>query len=108
LEQVFEEVQQMYSLSDGDLPDVDLFASKLRMHNFRSFPSLDRKVLRALDKLIEVDIPALMGRVGGVSGVFNMSSMLEVDHVTSEDLVRKKQEANLNLTASGRKKRRKR
>lgn len=102
---VFDEVQQMYSLSDGDLPDVDLFASKLRMHNFRSFPSLDRKVLRSLDLLIEKDIPALMGRVGGVSGVFNMSSMLEVDHVTAEELLRKKEEG---LAGSAKKRHRQR
>ncbi len=43
---------------------------------------MDTKVLLSLDKLIQEDIPGLMGKVGGVSGVFQMSSMLEsgVEH----------------------------
>ena len=78
LDGVFEEVKSMYNLADGDMPPIDVFRVNLRSHNFRNFPSLDRKVLRQLDDLINHDIPGLMGTVGGVSGVYSMSSMLEV------------------------------
>ncbi|GMH60048.1 hypothetical protein TrRE_jg13599, partial [Triparma retinervis] len=77
LEEVFEEVKSMYNLADGDMPPIDVFRVNLRSHNFRNFPSLDRRVLRQLDELINHEIPSLMGTVGGVSGVYSMSSMLE-------------------------------
>ena len=85
----------MYNLSDGDMPPLDVFRVNLRKHDFRNFPSLNRKVLRELDELIAADIPALMGRVGGVSGVYSMSSMLEVEHSNTKQkiLERKEQEA---------------
>jgi hypothetical protein len=77
----------MYNLADGDMPPIDVFRVNLRSHNFRNFPSLDRKVLRQLDDLITHDIPALMGTVGGVSGVYSMSSMLEVEHSNTRETI---------------------
>jgi len=92
LDLVFEEVKAMYLLSDGDMPPIETFRANLRTFNFRMFPSLDRRVIRELDELIAKEIPALMGRVGGVSGVLSMSSMLEVEHSdTATELLKKKQ-----------------
>ncbi len=87
---VFEEVKLMYNLSDGDMPELDVFVGNLRSHNFKSFPTLDRNVLKELDELIAKEIPALMGRVGGVSGVYSMSSMLETEHANSTEAMAKK------------------
>jgi len=89
LEGVFEDVKVMYNLSDGDMPPLEAFRVNLRSHDFSRFPRLDRAVLRDLDKLIQNDIPELMGRVGGVSGVMSMSNMGEVEHRDTREEVRR-------------------
>jgi hypothetical protein len=80
LANVFKDVRAMHNLATGDMPDIDAFRAKLQQHDLSAFPSLDRRELLRLDALISEDIPALMGKVGGVSGVFNMSSMLSAEH----------------------------
>ncbi|GMH95443.1 hypothetical protein TrST_g9565 [Triparma strigata] len=92
LEDVFEEVKIMYDLSDGDMPDITQFRVNLRSHDFRRFPKLDRGVLFRLDGLIQKEIPELMGRVGGVSGVLSMSKMGEVEHEDTKTRIKRKQE----------------
>jgi len=92
LDLVFEEVKAMYLLSDGDMPPLETFRAKLHSFNFRLFPTLDRRVIRELDDLISKEIPALMGRVGGVSGVYSMSSMLEVSFSCEEVVNNEKRE----------------
>jgi hypothetical protein len=96
LDIVFKEVQSMYLLSDGDMPPIESFKANLRTFNFRMFPSLDRRVIRELDELIAKEIPALMGRVGGVSGVYSMSSMLEqgVEHSDTVEAIAAKKKSD--------------
>lgn len=67
LRNVLKEVQTIYDLSDGDMPNVNVLASKLRASNFHSFPSLDSKIIYELNEMIEHDIPELMRGVGGIS-----------------------------------------
>eukprot|EP00588_Corethron_pennatum_P018792 CAMPEP_0194309236 /NCGR_PEP_ID=MMETSP0171-20130528/6210_1 /TAXON_ID=218684 /ORGANISM="Corethron pennatum, Strain L29A3" /LENGTH=521 /DNA_ID=CAMNT_0039062305 /DNA_START=277 /DNA_END=1845 /DNA_ORIENTATION=- len=58
--EVFEKVRIMYNLSEGDFPEEILFASKLRQHDFRTFPALDRQIFQNLDDLIQIHIPNLL------------------------------------------------
>jgi len=67
LPSILSEIKTTFDLSDGDMPDSDVLACKLRASDFKSFPKLDRKLLTELDNLILVDIPELMRGVGGVS-----------------------------------------
>eukprot|EP00814_Leptocylindrus_danicus_P003886 CAMPEP_0116045968 /NCGR_PEP_ID=MMETSP0321-20121206/27950_1 /TAXON_ID=163516 /ORGANISM="Leptocylindrus danicus var. danicus, Strain B650" /LENGTH=478 /DNA_ID=CAMNT_0003527435 /DNA_START=219 /DNA_END=1655 /DNA_ORIENTATION=+ len=67
LPSVLKEVKTIYDLSDGDMPNVNVLASKLRASNFQSFPTLDSKIIYELNAMTEHDIPELMRGVGGVS-----------------------------------------
>jgi len=67
LPSILSDIKKTFNLSDGDMPDSDVLAGKLRASDFNSFPKLDRKLLIELDNLILVDIPELMRGVGGVS-----------------------------------------
>lgn len=62
LEQVFETVRNQYSLSEGDMPDVNDFRERLAasFEDFRTFPVLDPKDLDDLEEILSDALPAIM------------------------------------------------
>jgi len=68
LDKVFDAVRLEYKLSEGDMPDVKLFAKCLDgEENFSNFVAVDRKTLRALDDILLNVIPNMMRGVGGIT-----------------------------------------
>lgn len=66
-----------FNLSDGDIPNLELFADKLMAHSDWSiFPCrVDRKVTSALDRVLAEYIPDMMERAGGVEiGALSMKT----------------------------------
>lgn len=68
LERVFEEVKNLYHLSDGDFPDIDEFRGVLQRMDFYTFPAIDRAVLNQLQEMLSSDIPRILDHVAGASG----------------------------------------
>jgi hypothetical protein len=68
LDKVFEEVKNLYHLSDGDFPNIDEFRGVLQRMDFYTFPAIDRKVLNQLQDMLSTDIPRIVDHVGGASG----------------------------------------
>lgn len=68
LPDIFQEVVKEHHFAVGDLPNIERFQERLRnFKDFRRFPWINRRKANDLNRLIEVDIPKLMGQVGGVS-----------------------------------------
>ena len=89
LPSVLNEIKTIYDLSDGDMPNTNVLASKLRASDFRLFPTLNRKVISELDELIQIDIPNLMRGVGGVSEyeLQEVESARKTNNSTSKRLI---------------------
>uniref|UniRef100_A0A6U5DHR2 Dynamin-type G domain-containing protein n=2 Tax=Corethron hystrix TaxID=216773 RepID=A0A6U5DHR2_9STRA len=64
LPEVFRKIRTMYSLSEGDFPNVKVFASKLRYCDFRTFPTVNRQHLKNLDDIIQCHVPHLLTTLG--------------------------------------------
>ena len=89
LPSVLNEIKTIYDLSDGDMPNTNVLASKLRASDFRLFPTLNRKVISELDELIQIEIPNLMRGVGGVSEyeLQEVESARKTNNSTSKRLI---------------------
>lgn len=65
---IFDEVQKLRGLGRGDMPDLEVFRSKLlSLDSLSGLPAWDAKDTARLDKLIETEVPNLLSGVGGVS-----------------------------------------
>jgi len=72
LPKVFKEVQRLHGVSPGDLPDLEAYRARLAVfEDFSRLPAWDAEDSARLQHVMEVDIPNLMGDVGGVSLVRN-------------------------------------
>eukprot|EP00873_Tetraselmis_striata_P019974 jgi/Tetstr1/440238/TSEL_028589.t1 len=58
----FEAVQKEYHLPPGDFPDPERFRNILEGFDISSFPKLDKKMVKTIDEVLNVDIPALVKR----------------------------------------------
>jgi len=69
LPRVFAEAQRTRNLSAGDMPDFHGFREALmRLENLaRALPTWEAEVVAGLDRVIDVEVPDLLNRVGGVS-----------------------------------------
>lgn len=69
---LFEEAARLRGLSSGDLPDLDSFRSYLKsFHDFSLLPTWDPQDADRLQEVIDVEIPRLMNRRGGIAFVRN-------------------------------------
>lgn len=68
LKEIVKSVKTKFNLSEGDIPNMELFADKLLAHtDWSIFPAkVDKKVVSLLDRLLENDMPKLMNRIGGL------------------------------------------
>lgn len=70
LENLFEEASAAYQLSKGDMPHAETFRASLNsFEELTRLPAFDRRALITLDRVVAVEVPCLMARVGGVSSV---------------------------------------
>jgi len=68
LPQLWADAQRLRGLSSGDMPSLEDFRRKLDSFNgLAQLPAWDAKDFDRLDRIISVDVPALISRVGGVS-----------------------------------------
>ena len=64
LEETFLKVQQMHSLAVGDFPPIEPFREGLRQCKLETYTKLSKEKLEKLDRVLEVEVPALMRRFG--------------------------------------------
>jgi len=70
LDDVFEDARRRRGLSQGDLPNIEHFRARLgKFENMLRLPVWSAKEIQRLDHVLEVEIPALMASVGGVTRV---------------------------------------
>ncbi|KAF9190341.1 hypothetical protein BGZ50_000285 [Haplosporangium sp. Z 11] len=62
LDKEFLKVQQIYSVPEGDLPNVDKFRQSLRSYKFESFSKIKEPILAVVEEALSVDLPKLMRR----------------------------------------------
>jgi len=68
LEELFKDVQRLQGLGPGDMPNLVLFREKLQtFEDISKLPALDANAIKRLDDVIDVEVPKLLGQVGGVS-----------------------------------------
>jgi len=69
LPRLFDEAARLRGLSDGDLPHLESFRKSLATFDFSFLPMWDPKDAEKLQHVIDVEIPMLMNKRGGVSTV---------------------------------------
>ena len=68
LEETFLKVQQKHDLAVGDFPALEPFREHLRGCKIDSFAKFSSDKLKALDDILEIEVPALMQRFGNPFG----------------------------------------
>jgi len=65
--EVFDLIREQYDLSQGDMPDVELFTRRLKEHciDFAGIPAVRKSTLNMLDDLLVKDIPEMMKELSG-------------------------------------------
>jgi len=68
LNEIVRDIKVEYNLSDGDIPDMELFADRLlNLTDWKMFPFRDdKKVIASICKVLEKTIPDMMEKAGGV------------------------------------------
>mmetsp|Transcript_8395 Transcript_8395/g.20785 ORF Transcript_8395/g.20785 Transcript_8395/m.20785 type:complete len:553 (-) Transcript_8395:177-1835(-) len=64
LEETFLKVQQKHDLAVGDFPALEPFREHLRGCKIDAYPKFGADKLKALDDILEIEVPALMQRFG--------------------------------------------
>lgn len=87
---IMENVRVQFDLSKGDMPDPIEFARCLEnFPDFSVFPSIDRALIRRLDRLIEEDIPEIVNDAEIVASEVRLGSYkLNESHNASEPIVK--------------------
>uniref|UniRef100_A0A7S1S483 Dynamin-type G domain-containing protein n=1 Tax=Alexandrium catenella TaxID=2925 RepID=A0A7S1S483_ALECA len=68
LPRLFEETQRLRGLSAGDMPSFEAFKTRLFMfEDLSRLPSWDARAMARLNRVIDMEVPAIINRVGGVS-----------------------------------------
>ncbi|KAF9301907.1 hypothetical protein BGZ74_006128 [Mortierella antarctica] len=62
LDKEFQKVQQIYSVPEGDFPNVDKFRQSLRAYKFENFSKIKEPILGVVEEALSVDLPKLMRR----------------------------------------------
>ena len=60
IENVFKTVQNDHNIPPADFPDPEVFAEKLKKHDFTKFPNYDKSIVEKIDKMLGEDFPKLM------------------------------------------------
>ncbi|GMH45278.1 hypothetical protein BSKO_13235 [Bryopsis sp. KO-2023] len=60
LHEHFDHVRREHQLAAGDFPDVSRFRQILQSFDLASFPKTDKKMLKTLEEVLSVDLPALV------------------------------------------------
>ncbi|KAF6777405.1 hypothetical protein AHF37_03537 [Paragonimus kellicotti] len=60
LSQVYETLSRTHHISIGDFPNVTRMQETLALHDFRSFPNLQPKLIKAVDDMLANDMAKLM------------------------------------------------
>merc|ERR1711977_151611 len=68
LEETFLKVKQKHDLAVGDFPPLEPFREHLRSIKIDTFTKITPEKLKALDEILELEIPALMQRFGNPFG----------------------------------------
>merc|ERR1711970_259194 len=68
LEETFLKVRQKHNLAVGDFPALEPFREHLRSVRIDSFQKLSSEKVKALDDILEHEVPALMQRFGNPFG----------------------------------------
>mmetsp|Transcript_10843 Transcript_10843/g.27375 ORF Transcript_10843/g.27375 Transcript_10843/m.27375 type:complete len:559 (+) Transcript_10843:276-1952(+) len=68
LEETFLKVQQKNNLAVGDFPALEPFREQLKSTKIDSFSKMTADKLKALDEILELEVPALMQRFGNPFG----------------------------------------
>jgi len=62
LDKEFLKVQQIYSIPEGDFPNLEKFRQSLRAYKFESFSKIKEPILQVVEEALSVDLPKLMRR----------------------------------------------
>ncbi|KAG0054504.1 hypothetical protein BGZ83_011098 [Gryganskiella cystojenkinii] len=62
LDKEFVKVQQIYSIPEGDFPNLEKFRQSLRVYKFESFSKIKEPILAVAEEALSVDLPKLMRR----------------------------------------------
>ncbi|KAG0029957.1 hypothetical protein BGZ81_003253 [Podila clonocystis] len=62
LDKEFLKVQQIYSVPEGDFPNVDKFRQSLRAYKFENFSKIKEPILSVVEEALSMDLPKLMRR----------------------------------------------
>ncbi|KAF9318719.1 hypothetical protein BG003_010647 [Podila horticola] len=62
LDKEFQKVQQIYSVPEGDFPNVEKFRQSLRAYKFENFSKIKEPILSVVEEALSMDLPKLMRR----------------------------------------------
>jgi hypothetical protein len=60
LDKIYEKIQRQYSISPGDFPNINKMRESLEALDFRTFKTLDKKLVERVDYMLSSDITQLM------------------------------------------------
>lgn len=60
LDKIYERIQHVHNISPGDLPNIQKMREQLELADFKTFKSLDKKLVEKVDNMLSVDITQLM------------------------------------------------
>lgn len=60
LDKIYEKIQRQYSISPGDFPDIAKMRQHLEVQDWKSFKSLDKKLIERVENMLATDITQLM------------------------------------------------
>jgi len=60
LDKIYERIQHVHNISPGDFPNIQKMREQLELADFKTFKSLDKKLVEKVDNMLSVDITQLM------------------------------------------------
>lgn len=60
LQKSYEHLARLHHISLGDFPDVQRMQQLLAVHNFKNFPNLQPRLIKAVDDMLNNDVAKLM------------------------------------------------
>lgn len=60
LDKIYEKIQHQYNISPGDFPKIEKMREVLELLDFKTFKTLDKKLIEKCDNMMSIDITQLM------------------------------------------------